>query len=130
MTTSLVKTGPCAVLKISNDLDFLVGALGAQFWVDPTWRIDGGVAYDSAFQESSDVSPILPVNAAWRFGLGVRHDTSEKFAWGVSAEYATGPSLALTRQSTLPVALGGRGDLAGSYSPFTVFIAVNVDWKL
>ncbi|HUK87763.1 MAG TPA: outer membrane protein transport protein [Terriglobales bacterium] len=105
------------------------GALGAQFWLTPAWRIDGGVAYDSEFQDGSDVSPIMPVNAAWRFGLGFRHQ-GEKLGWGAAAEYGTGPSLGVNRQATLPLALGGRGDLAGSYSPFTLFLAVNVDWKL
>jgi long-chain fatty acid transport protein len=106
------------------------GALGAQFQATPAWRIDGGVGYDSAFQEGSDVSPILPVNAAWRFGLGLHHDGGGSFGWGVAAEFATGPSLQLSRQSTLPLALGGRGDLAGSYSPYTLFLAANLDWKL
>jgi long-chain fatty acid transport protein len=105
------------------------GALGAQFRPAPAWRIDGGVAYDSGFQDGADVSPILPVNAAWRFGLGFRRE-SEKFGWGASAEYGTGPSLQLNRQGTLPLALGGRGDVVGSYSPFTLFLAANVDWKL
>ena len=105
------------------------GALGAQFRPAPAWRLDAGVAYDSGFQDGNDVSPILPINAAWRFGLGFRKE-SEKFGWGASAEYGTGPSLQLNRQGTLPLALGGRGDVAGSYSPYTLFLVANADWKL
>jgi long-chain fatty acid transport protein len=106
-------------------------ALGAQLRATPAWRIDAGVAYDSSFQDSSNVSPMLPADAAWRFGLGVRNEATERFAWGVAAEYAYGGTLGVNRQSTAPVALGGRGDLSGAYGNTGIlFLAVNVDWKL
>jgi long-chain fatty acid transport protein len=123
-------TDPTSVTK---DLDFDDTwhlALGAQLRPAPAWRIDAGVAYDSSFQGSSNVSPMLPVDAAWRFGAGVRREASARVGWGVAAEYAYGGTLGVDRRSTLPPALGGRGDLSGSYADVgSFFLTVNVDWR-
>jgi long-chain fatty acid transport protein len=120
--------------SVTRDLEFDDTwhlALGAQFRPDPAWRIDAGVAYDSTFQGSSDVSPMLPADAAWRFGAGVRWEASDRFAWGLAAEYAYGGTLGVDRQSTLPPVLGGRGNLSGSYSDAGIFfLTVSLDWRL
>ncbi len=102
----------------SKDLDFddtWHAALGAQYRINDPWLLNFGIAYDSAFQDNSDVSPMLPVNSAWRFGVGARHQVSARFHWGVSAEYLYGGTLDVDKQSSRPVALGGRGDVEGSY---------------
>jgi len=105
-------------------------ALGGQLRPAPGWRVDAGVAYDSSFQPASNVSPILPTNAAWRFGAGVHRQASDRFGWGASAEYAFGGTLGVDRQGNLPVALGGRGDLQGSYENGAIlFLAATFDWK-
>ena len=89
------------------------------------------MAYDWSFQDASNVSPMLPAGAAWRFGAGVHHEASDRFAWGVSAEYAFGGDLGVNEQSTLPPALGGRGDLSGQYANTGIlFLAVHLDCKL
>ena len=120
--------------SVTKDLDFRDTwhlALGAQFQATPAWRIDGGVAYDSGFQDASNVSPMLPANAAWRFGAGVRNQATDKFGWGVAAEYAWGGTLGVDRQSTLSPALGGRGNLSGAYADTGIlFLAVHGDWRL
>ena len=36
---------------------------------------------------NSQVSPLLPLNSAWRFGVGAQHQASETFFWGVAVEY-------------------------------------------
>jgi len=106
-------------------------ALGTQFQATPAWRIDGGVAYDSGFQDSGNVSPMLPANAAWRLGAGVRNQSSDKLGWGVAAEYVYGGTVGVNLQSTLPPALGGRGNLSGAYAGTGMFfLAVHLDWKL
>ena len=88
-----------------------------------------GVAYDSKFQSGSTVSPLLPINDAWRFGAGIQNQVSKMFNWGVAAEYAYAGTLDVDEQSSAPVALGGRGDLAGSYQDAGIFfIAVNFNW--
>jgi long-chain fatty acid transport protein len=105
-------------------------AAGAQYNLDERWRLDFGVAYDSAFQDGSNVSPMLPANAAWRFGIGAQKQESKTFNWGLAAEYAYGGTLDVNIQSPAPVALGGRGDLVGQYKDTgVVFLTANFNWK-
>ena len=106
------------------------GAAGAQVRLSEPWLLSFGVAYDSGFQDSSKVSPMLPVNSAWRFGLGVQNQVSKAFSWGIAAEYMYGGSLDVNEQSSATVALGGRGDLVGSYHPGILFLAAQLEWRL
>jgi len=104
--------------SVSSNLDFddtWHVALGAQYRFSQPWRLNFGVAYDSGFQDSSNVSPLLPVNSAWRFGAGAEHRASDTFYWGFTGEYVYGGTLDTNLQSTVPVALGGRGNVVGSY---------------
>lgn len=97
--------------------------------MDAPWTLNFGVAYDTAFQ-GDKVSPMLPANAAWRFGLGAQKEESRKFSWGVAGEYAYGGNLAVNNQSDFPVALGGRGNLVGSFKDTgIVFLSANFNWK-
>ena len=118
--------------SLTTDLEFndtWHGALGAQYAMNEAWMLNFGVAYDSKFQSGSTVSPMLPVNDAWRFGAGFQNQVSKIFNWGVAAEYAYAGTLDVDKQSAAPVALGGRGDLAGSYQDAGIFfIAANFNW--
>jgi len=60
--------------------------------------------------------PITRSTRAGRWGVGAQKQESRTFSWGVAAAYAYGGTLDVNRESTAPVALGGRGDLAGSYN--------------
>ncbi len=74
--------------SLTTDLDFKDTwhvALGAQYRIDDPWTLNFGVAYDSEFQDNSEISLLLPVNSAWRFGLGAQRQTNENFFWGVAA---------------------------------------------
>lgn len=105
-------------------------ALGAQYQMADAWLLNFGVAYDSKFQGGSTVSPMLPANDAWRFGAGVENQYSKTFSWGFSAEYVYGGTLEVDKQSTALVALGGRGDLVGSYPDTGMFfLATHFTWK-
>ena len=76
--------------SLTTDLDFKDTwhfALGAQYRISEPWLLNFGIAYDSGFQDGSNVSPLLPVNSAWRFGVGAQHQLSETFFWGVATEY-------------------------------------------
>ena len=102
----------------TKDLDFddtWHAALGAQYRINDPWLLNFGIAYDSGFQDNSNVSPVLPVNSAWRFGVGAQHQVSATFYWGVSTEYLYGGTHDVDKQSKRPVALGGSGDVDGSY---------------
>jgi len=104
--------------------------VGAQYQISDPWLLNFGLAYDSDFQDGSDVSPLLPLNSAWRFGAGAQHQPSENFFWGIAVEYLYGGTLDTNLQNTRPVALGGRGDLIGSYdSVGTIFLGLYANWK-
>ena len=104
---------------------------GAQYRLDGPWLLNMGIAYDSGFQDGSNVSPALPANSAWRFGFGVQKEQSKTFSWAVSAEYAYGGTLDVNKAAALPVVAGGRGSLVGSYQDVGMFfLAATFNWKL
>ncbi|WP_291992990.1 outer membrane protein transport protein [Candidatus Accumulibacter sp. ACC003] len=118
--------------SLSTDLDFKDTwhvAAGAQYRISEPWLVNFGLAYDSSMQ-SGNVSPLLPVGSAWRFGVGGEQTLSKSASWGVAAEYLYGGTLDTDLRSTLPVVAGGRGDLVGSYKNIgTIFVAAYYNWK-
>ena len=103
-------------------------AAGAQYRYSEPWLINFGIAYDSAFQ-SGNVSPLMPANSAWRFGAGAQQQLDRKTFWGFAAEYAYGGDLGVATYGK-PVALGGRGDVVGSYNQTgSIFLAAYYNWK-
>jgi long-chain fatty acid transport protein len=103
-------------------------AAGAQYRYSEPWLINFGIAYDSAFQ-SGNVSPLMPVNSAWRFGAGAQQQLDTKTFWGFAAEYVYGGNLGVATYGK-PVALGGRGDVVGSYNQTgSIFLAAYYNWK-
>jgi long-chain fatty acid transport protein len=119
---------------LTTDLDYMDtwhGALGVQKKSGESWLLNFGVAFDSKFQSAPYLSPTLPSNWAWRFGVGGQHHVSDKFSWGLSGEYAYGGTIEVNERSQVPVAAGGRGDLVGSYENTGIwFGAANFTWKL
>ena len=123
-------SNPQSLTKNLNFKDTWHVAVGAQYQLNAPWRLDFGVGYDSEFQDNSRVSPMLPVNSAWRFGIGAQKQESKTFNWGISAEYVNSGDLHVNQQSDVPVALGGRGNLVGSYNNVGIyFLAANFNWK-
>jgi len=118
--------------SLTTDLPFQDtwhGAVGAQYQINQPWLLNFGIAYDSDYQKGSYVSPLLPANAAWRFGIGGRQQVSESFHWGPAIEYSWGGDLDVNNISTAPVALGGRGNLVGTYKDtYGLFFAANFGW--
>ena len=103
---------------------------GAQYKLSDAWRLNGGIAYDSGFQDNNSVALALPANAAWRFGIGGQKEESRTFNWGWSFEYLYGGSLHTSILGSAPVALGGRGDVVGSFNRVDLlFFAANFNWK-
>jgi len=121
---------PKSVTTSLNFKDTWHVALGAQYHVNDPWTLNFGIAYDSGLQDSSNVSPLLPVNSAWRFGIGGQQQLTKTTYWGIAAEYLYGGTLDTKLQSSVPVALGGRGTLDGSYhNTGTVFLAAYYNWQ-
>ena len=105
-------------------------AAGTQYRASERVTLMGGIAYDSEFQDSNNIPPAIPANAAWRFGFGGQIEESKTFNWGLSAEYLYAGSLK-TNLSGLPPVIGGRGNLAGSYEQPAgiLFLAANLNFK-
>jgi long-chain fatty acid transport protein len=103
-------------------------AAGAQYRMSEPLLLNFGIAYDSGFQ-SGTVSPLLPTNAAWRFGVGAEHQATKTFKWGLAAEYLYGGNLDVALLSSTPVAVGGRGNLVGSYGNVgLLFMGAYANW--
>lgn len=118
-------------LSTTTDLDYKDTwhfALGGQYRISQPWLLNFGVAYDSAFQNTSKIGPMLPANEAWRFGIGIQNQAAKDFEWGLAFEYLYGGSLNVNKQGISPV-VGGRGDLSGSYDPRMIFLSANATWK-
>jgi len=119
---------------LKTDLDFKDTwhvAGGAQYRLDGPWLLNMGVAYDSGFQDSANVSPALPANSAWRFGIGVQKEQSKSFDWAVSAAYIYGGTLDVNKVTSAPVIAGGRGRLVGSFDNVGMyFLSATFNWKL
>ena len=102
---------------------------GAQYKFSEAWLLNGGIAYDSGFQDNT-VALALPANSAWRFGVGGQTAQSPAFTWGWSLEYLYGGRLNANVTGSAPVALGGRGDVVGAFDNVGVlFFAANFNWK-
>ena len=120
---------PTSLTQELNFKDTWHFAAGAQYRLSEPWLLNFGVAYDTGFQDGSNVSPLLPANAAWRFGAGAQHQFSKTFMWGIAAEYLYGGTLDTNVQTQLPVELGSRGDLVGSYDDIgTLFFGAYFNW--
>ena len=105
-------------------------ALGAQYRLSDPWRLNVGVAYDSGFQDGGNVSPLFPVNAARRFGVGGEQQISRSVKWGIAGELLYGGTLDVNQSSVVSPAAGGRGDLAGSYRNTTsTVVSVYGNWR-
>jgi long-chain fatty acid transport protein len=103
---------------------------GAQYKWSDSWLLNAGIAYDSGFQNNGSISLALPVNAAWRFAIGGQKEESSAFGWGWSLSYTTGGTLRSNAGGSVPVGLGGRGDVVGSFDDVRIlFLALNFTWK-
>lgn len=118
---------------LSTELDFkdtwhVSG--GAQYKWSDAWLLNAGIAYDSGFQSDGSISLALPANAAWRFGVGGQKIESSAFNWGWSLSYINAGTLRSNATGSVPVALGGRGDVVGAFEDVRIiFLAVNFNWR-
>jgi long-chain fatty acid transport protein len=105
-------------------------SVGTQYKWSPAWLLNAGIGYDSGFQRNGQIALALPVNATWRFGVGGQKEESSSFNWGWSLEYTPQGTLRSNAQGTVPVVLGGRGNVIGQYDKVSfIFLALNFNWK-
>ncbi|HEX5219012.1 MAG TPA: outer membrane protein transport protein [Verrucomicrobiae bacterium] len=105
------------------------GAIGAQYKPTDKWKLSGGVAFDSSAVSSENRTVTLPMGQAWRFGLGAQYQLSESVNIGAACTFMWCGNMSVNQQSLLPVALGGRGNVSGSFEDAWFTIAnVNLTW--
>lgn len=103
---------------------------GAQRRLSEAWRLSFGLGYDSGFQPNGDVALAIPTDAAWRFAVGAQNRITKDLDWGLGLSYVVQDDLEVNRGGPVPVALGGRGTVSGSFdSPQIVFLATHLDWR-
>lgn len=111
-------------VEISSKLDLQDtwhGAVGTQYQLVPSTRLNFGIAYDTSMYEDQNATSLtMPSGATWRFGTGVQHELSEQGSCGVAFEYA----LSEDAQVATPA------PLAGSYnSPQMYFVSLNYSYR-
>jgi long-chain fatty acid transport protein len=111
--------------------DTFHGAVGAQYQLCPDWQLTAGVAFDSSAVDSANRTITAPMGQAWRFGLGARWQVSRAVELGAAYEFLWSGDMAVNQGAdSLPVALGGRGQVSGSYNDASFsFFTLNMTWK-
>jgi hypothetical protein len=83
-----------------------------------------------SYLDSDDVSPLFPVNSLWRRVAGAERQASNSPRWGFATELVYGGNMGVDKKSSLPPALGGRGNSVGSYDQARVVVlAVYGNWS-
>ena len=101
--------------------------IGAQYWLNPDWRINTGFAYDSSMVKDQNRTVSLPVGAWYRFGLGAEWQATQKYNIGMNYELAWFGDLPVTQTATLPGSVFSRGNVIGGFNNTAFhFFAVNV----
>jgi long-chain fatty acid transport protein len=102
------------------------GAIGGQYRLAPPWLLSAGFAYDSSPVSKFHRTPSMPLDDAFRFGVGVQYDWSEEITVGTAYEFLAAGSAEIAHLNRGPLA----GTLQGDYSAnFIHFVALNVIWK-
>jgi long-chain fatty acid transport protein len=112
--------------SLTTDLkyqDTYHAAVGAQYRWTKDYMFNFGLGYDSSFQDDAKGTPMLPVDASWRFGAGIQKEVPKGMGWGVGIEYLLGNSMDVDKQSA------AQGDLQGSFDEVMVLcISGNLTW--
>jgi len=121
---------PSSVTTDLNFKDTWHVALGARYRLSQPWLLDFGVSYDSDFQDSDNISPLMPVNGSWRYAVGAQQQLTMTSLWGFGATYIYGGTLETNLQSDTPVESGGHGDLVGAYKDTaTILVNAYYNWR-
>lgn len=99
-----------------NFKDTWHGALGAQYRVSDPWLLSAGVAYDSAFLDDNQRSPVMPVGDTWRFALGGQYFWTPKVTVSGAYELAWGGNMPMTVSKPVP------GTVSGEYKDTAIHV--------
>ena len=128
---SVQSNNPISLTTDAPFQDTWHGAFGGQYQLSDLWLMNFGVAYDSAFQEGGPrFRPRCRSTPAWRFGVGAQQQATKSFHWGAGAEYQWGGTLDVDNEGSVPVAVGGRGNLVGKFRDVqALFVSANFGWN-
>lgn len=85
---STVEVGNTTLQSGSRLQDTEHVAFGVQYRPSEKWRLDGGIAYDSAMYKNQNNGALtMPSGAAWRFGTGAQYQLDARSAVGATFEY-------------------------------------------
>jgi long-chain fatty acid transport protein len=124
-----VEGGATTTLNLEYQ-DTFHGAVGAQYRGFEKWILSTGVAFDSSAVDDANRTVTVPMGQGWRFGLGAQYQLSEAVNLGAAYTFLWLGDMSVDQQSTLPVAVGGRGRVSGSNDDawFSLF-TVNLTWE-
>lgn len=101
-------------------------AAGMQYQLTEQWRLNTGVAYDTAMVDEDDVTPDLPTGDSWRYGIGGTYTYSENL------QFSAGYEIVWFGDVDTDVDRGPlSGQVSGTYEDYAIhFFSVSVNWKL
>lgn len=99
-------------------------ALGARYWLDSSWSVSAGVAYDSSPVSNADRTIALPVDRQYRYAVGLQYDLRKDLTLGAAYEYMDAGDAPVS-QTGGPL----QGDLQGDFDSAAFhFFALNANW--
>jgi long-chain fatty acid transport protein len=111
--------------SFTSDADFgdtWHGAIGAQYRLSKPLLFSAGFAYDSSPVSKFHRTPAMPLDRAFRYGLGLQYNWSDDLTVGVAYEFLDAGSAEIAKA-------GGRltGTVRGHYTTnYIHFVAMNV----
>ena len=101
--------------------------IGAQYRLNPDWRINTGFGYDSSMVKDQNRTVTLPVAATYKYGLGAEWQATEKYNIGMNYELTWIGDMPVNQTATSPGSVFSRGNVVGSFNNSAFhFFAFNV----
>ena len=101
--------------------------IGAQYQLNPDWRVNTGFGYDSSMVKDENRSVALPVGASYKYGLGAEWQATDKYNVGMNYELTWVGDMPVNQVAALPGPVVSRGNVVGSFNNTVFyFFAFNV----
>jgi len=123
---SVTSANPKSLTTSLDYQDTWHGAFGVQYKPEPQWKFTTGLAYDSSMIKDENRTVTLPVDAAWRWGIGTQYELSKAVTLGLAYELIYFGDMSVNQQ-------GGplRGSISGTYdSAMFHVVALSLNWKM
>jgi len=102
-------------------------AFGGEVQASETWRLSGGLAYDSSLVKDEDRTVDLPLGEAYRLGIGSKYQPKPTFDLNLGYELLWGGDLPVDQQRGTGL-MAGR--VSGEYKDTAMhFFSVGATWR-